>query len=138
MQKGDKHPWETSPPNFLLKQPKLLAQDPRSYSLNHQDKYLCHTLDFCNKTLNSRLNLANHFSYPLFKFLVCLTFQFAAFTRFILSEIKMSGEHPAQFDGLYKISQVFRLVLELNDPPSQFPLSRNMTTFLGIMLTSRM
>ena len=54
---------------------------------------------------SSRINLAKHLnSYPLIKFFVCLIFQFAAITKFILSTIKMSGEPPAQFDGLYKIA----------------------------------
>ena len=46
----------------------------------------------------------------------------------------MSSETPAQFDGIYKIALVFGLVLELNEPRAQFPLSWNMTTFFWIML----
>ena len=60
--------------------------------------------NYATKTLSSRLNSANHFIYPLIKFLVCLTFQFEAITSFILLEIRMSSEPPAQFDGLYNIS----------------------------------
>ena len=33
----------------------------------------------------------------------------------------MSGEPPAQFDGLYKIAKVFGSVLEFNEPPSSVP-----------------
>ena len=50
----------------------------------------------------------------------------------------MSGEPPAQFDGLNKISQVFGWILEFNEPPAQFPLSGNMTTFLGIMFLQQL
>ena len=32
----------------------------------------------------------------------------------------MSGKTHAQFDGLYKISEVFGLVLEFNEPLAQF------------------
>ena len=65
---------------------------------------------------------------------MCLTSQFAAATRFIHLEIKMSGKPPTQFDGLYQIAQVFESVLELNEPLAQFNLSGNMATFLGIIL----
>ena len=50
----------------------------------------------------------------------------------------MSSEPRPQFDGLYNISQVFGWVLELNEPVAQFPLSRNMATFLGIMLLQQL
>ena len=33
----------------------------------------------------------------------------------------MSGENPAQFDGLYKIAYFFGSVLEFNEPPSSVP-----------------
>ena len=33
----------------------------------------------------------------------------------------MSSEPRAQFDGLDKIAYVFGSVLELNEPPAQFP-----------------
>ena len=61
-------------------------------------------MDFCNLALSSKINLANHFSYPLIKFFVCLNFQVAVITKFILLENIMSGEPPTQFDGLYKIA----------------------------------
>ena len=67
-----------------------------------------------------------------------LTFQFAAITKFILSEIRMSGEPLSQFDGLYKISQVFVSVFEFNEPLAQFPLLGNMNMFLGIMLLQQL
>ena len=52
-------------------------------------------------------------------------------------EIECS-QPPTQFDGIYKIAQVFGSVLELNKPPSQFPLLENMTIFLGIMLVQQL
>ena len=32
-----------------------------------------------------------------------------------------SSEPPSQFDGLYNIAEVFGSVLDLNEPPAQFP-----------------
>ena len=46
----------------------------------------------------------------------------------------MSSDPFAQFDGIYNISRVFGPFLELNEPSAEFPLSRNMTTILGILL----
>ena len=115
---------------------KSLAQDPRACSLHHQDGDLYYIAYFCN-SLNNKLSLSNNFSYPLIKLFVCLNFQFATITKFILSEIRMSGEPPAHFDGLYKIAQVFGSVLEFNKPPNSVPLG-NMTTFLGIMLLQQL
>ena len=60
--------------------------------------------NYATKTLSSRLNLANHFIYPLIKLFMFLNFQFAAFTKFILLENRMSSELPSQFDGLFKIA----------------------------------
>ena len=50
----------------------------------------------------------------------------------------MGGEPPTQFDGLNNIAQVFGSVLEFNEPPTQFPLTGNMTTFLEIMLLQQL
>ena len=138
MQKGVKHPTGDCSTQPFSEEAKSFAQDPRACSLNHQGKDIFHTTDFCNLALSNKLNSANHFRYPLIKFFVCLTFQFAAVTKFILSKIKMSGEPLAPFDGLYKIPQVFGSVLEFNESPAQFPLSGNMTTFLGIMLLQQL
>ena len=44
------------------------------------------------------------------------------------------SEPPVQFDGIYKIAKVFGSILKLNESPTQFLLSGNMTTFLGIFI----
>ena len=59
-------------------------------------------------------------------------------TKFILSEIRMSGEPLAQFDGLYKISYAFGSVLEFNEPPNSIPPLREHDYFLGIMLLQQL
>ena len=130
--KGD---CSTQPFHEATKSP---AQDPRACSLHHQNEDLCYTTDLYNSALNNRLNSTNHFSYPLIKFFVCLNFQFATFTELILSEIKISGEPPAQFDGLYKISQVFGSVLEFNEPPILVPPLREHYHSLCIMLLQQL
>ena len=137
MLKGGKHPKETISPNLLLKQPMITCLGPLSLftePLGRRSMNVAHKKNCYNLAIGSKLISTNHFTYSLIIFRVFLTFQFAGVTRFIHLEIRMSGELTAQFDGLYKSDQVFGLVLELNDPPAQFPLSRNMSTFLGIML----
>ena len=48
------------------------------------------------------------------------------------------SEPPAQFNGIYKISQVFGSVSKLNEPPAQFLLSGNMTTFQGFLFLQQL
>ena len=137
MLKGGKHPKETVSPNLLLKQPMITCLGPLSLftePLGRRSMNVAHKKNCYNLAIGSKLISTNHFTYSLIIFPVFLTFQFAGVTRFIHLEIRMSGDLSAQFDGLYNSAQVFGSVLELNEPPNLFLLSRNMTTFSRIML----
>ena len=135
--KGDKHPKEIVSPNLFQKHRTITCLGPPilfTESLGQISLNISHTTNLLQISTQQQTYLNKSLQLSLIKFLVCLTFQFATVTRIIHLEIRMSGDPPTQFDGLYKIAQVFGPILELNEPPTQFPLSGNMTTFLGIML----